>query len=386
MDRVQVQSPPGRFLQKLNDGKSDLNDPYKISGWWIEIDHIKSLAKISQALREGAPAFRALHGKKEKGRKKKNAAQRKSARTKYKKSDTGPATTRRSKRKAPPRTMEMASAAAMPRLPVPAMGNQHGHDLDVLFPTSNNFFSTESGSGTVLSSYPLVHMGDFLSSMDEVAGALPPTPPTVRKTRIQVPPATMATAAKLEVCGKCTSPNLLPKVPNTPLVSPYGEAKAAWDAISFLPNLSPGTHSDRAPFSTQRAGVGMQPSLQRTHSLSFSDGDVHSVGSFNDPFENDNNHNQERPDEFEAYMPPIRPSLDDLQDDPRFPPPLAQTPPHVLSFGRIGSVPSGPARGMIRHNSRHRNNNGASSHGSLSSRSRGSLTNLNRPYKRNSIW
>jgi len=48
---VRSQSPPGRFLQK---------DPTAIGGigWWVEIEEEKTIAKTSQALREGAPKIR----------------------------------------------------------------------------------------------------------------------------------------------------------------------------------------------------------------------------------------------------------------------------------------------------------------------------------------
>jgi hypothetical protein len=54
---VQAQDPPGRFLTKDPD-------PSPLMGkvvWWVEIDDVKAMAKTSQALREGAPAIRAIH-------------------------------------------------------------------------------------------------------------------------------------------------------------------------------------------------------------------------------------------------------------------------------------------------------------------------------------
>ena len=53
--RVKAQRPPGRFLQKVKDPGTP--DPYNISGWWVEIDDTKALAKISQALREGGKLY-----------------------------------------------------------------------------------------------------------------------------------------------------------------------------------------------------------------------------------------------------------------------------------------------------------------------------------------
>ena len=54
--QVQQQNPPGRFLTK---------DTSVIGGngghWWIEVDETRALAKITQALREGAPKIRMAH-------------------------------------------------------------------------------------------------------------------------------------------------------------------------------------------------------------------------------------------------------------------------------------------------------------------------------------
>lgn len=53
MNRVTIQDPPGRFLQR---------DPTSgIGSWWIEVSEEKAMAKTSQALREGAPTIRAQH-------------------------------------------------------------------------------------------------------------------------------------------------------------------------------------------------------------------------------------------------------------------------------------------------------------------------------------
>lgn len=53
MNRVTMNDPPGRFLQR---------DPTNgIGSWWIEVSEDKAMAKTSQALREGAPTIRAQH-------------------------------------------------------------------------------------------------------------------------------------------------------------------------------------------------------------------------------------------------------------------------------------------------------------------------------------
>jgi len=360
LEKVRDQGPPGRFLQKLVEGKNKQNDPYGVNGYWFEIDDVKALAKISQALREGAPAFRAMHGKK--GRKKQHgkASPRTSMRRKQPKKEAR-GHSPNEKRKQPP-TMEVSSSDIPQAVASMPPSSTDGHELDVLFPTTNNIFSVaapKKSNGKLLDSYPIVHMNDYAASMDEVAGAIPPTPP-------KKPRPNTTTEAKLP--GKCLTPNLLP-APNTPLVSPgfspFGTAKAAWDAIGFLPNLSPtpGNHS----------AIYKQPSLQRVHSLSFSDVDTHSIGSFNNPFENDNgNHNLEQLPEPE--------SEEHLNEVRGYPPPLP-SPQHTgLSFGRIGGVPGG--NNLRNHSSRHKSTNRRES--SLSSKSWGSISNLHN-HKRKSI-
>jgi len=53
MNQVSGLSPPGRFLARDTSGG--------IGSWWIEVDESKAMAKISQALREGAPSIREQH-------------------------------------------------------------------------------------------------------------------------------------------------------------------------------------------------------------------------------------------------------------------------------------------------------------------------------------
>jgi hypothetical protein len=85
--------------------------------------------------------------------------------------------------------------------------------------------------------------------------------------------------------GKLSSPKLAHSTDSPPFVSPIF-LLASLDAMTFPTNLDP-THA--------KPPLGNGSSLKRGHSLS-SDGDIHSIGSFNDPFENDSgsNHKQER--------------------------------------------------------------------------------------------
>lgn len=56
VERVSMQNPPGRFLQRE---EAEKGSGMKSSPFWVEIDDLKAMAKTSQALREGAPAIRA---------------------------------------------------------------------------------------------------------------------------------------------------------------------------------------------------------------------------------------------------------------------------------------------------------------------------------------
>ena len=57
-----VSNRSGRFLQR--DESQPFSTAGKNTGWWVEIDGIKAIAKTSQALREGAPRIRAKAAKK----------------------------------------------------------------------------------------------------------------------------------------------------------------------------------------------------------------------------------------------------------------------------------------------------------------------------------
>ena len=388
MEQVRDQTPAGRFLQKeVAPGRK--RDPYA-RGWWTEIDDAKALAKISQALREGAPAFRAAHGKKtKKARKKESSAKpRRTSGRRQPKKRGARTTTERDERKSPPEAYaksppaeaKPAAMLAMPAVaaPMPAAATGNGrHELNVLYPTANNYFATArangNGNGNLLNSYPIVHMGDYTASISEVAGAIPPTPPSMKKPRPSPPPPHSQFQAMPQGMQPGNSTPSLEPAPNTPLVSPgfspYGQAKAAWDAISFLPNLSP------VPGSPLRGMA--KPRLTRSHSLSFSDQDVHSVGSFEDPFQ-DNGHIQ-RPDQVD-----LEPKASGERSLP-FPPPLAtDAPPHGLSFGRIGGVPTTTGLIHTRHSSRSTSRSGLRE-GSVSSKSCGSISNFNSRTKRRSI-
>ena len=351
----------------------------------------------------GAPAFRAMHGKKPiQGKKKKKqtkpSQRKKSTGRKQQQNKDMEMGETSPKRKEPPE-MEMEVAPFTPTREVPPMPdllNTNGRELDVLYPTSNNVFATQKGNGNLLSSYPLVHMEDYTRPINDVARAIP-TPqssPNPKRQRASMEITPTASGSRLS-SGACnTTPKLPFKAPNTPLVSPntpipatpgfsplarslgltspYGEAKAAWDAIAFLPNLSP-THNHSPP---QR-----RPSFNSVHSLSFSEGDVESIGSFQNPFEGDSNGNGNGNSNNNRKMPPAPPDLDtpdQAHQAARFPPPPLTTPPQGLSFDRIRPLQGFNSRQSSRSRSSRRES-------SISNRSLGSISNHHSHSKRKSI-
>lgn len=352
LNLVRALKPAGRFLQKFNTG-------------WIEIDDAKAMAKISQALREGAPAMRAAHGKK--------ATKRRSDSTR------SPSPQRReSKRKAkkrkfndyvpseaiPAKDVLLSSNVAIssaPLTPPPSLeGNvdDYHHDDDLMKNDVYNYFDNTGGLNDLLdqshgaaaiagsdfqpqvqpqagyynapshisphshSHHPLIPLGDYRASLSEVASAIPPT-----QNNEQPPRANNVTPT-------------LTSLPPPPF-SPGG-----WDPLSFLPStpkharaatvegfgqsffpLTPvhtqgtadmptslHTSPDDANAQGQAFSLQQKPSaVRREHSLEAS------LGSFSNPFENDSNH-------FRQY-----PSL------PPLPIPNNIGPPQRgLSFGMIG--------------------------------------------------
>jgi len=338
-------NPPGRFLQKHNSG-------------WIEIDDAKAMAKISQALREGAPAMRAAYGKK--------AAKRRSDSTR------SPSPPRReSKRRAkkrnfdeyvPSETIPDSSnvlpsnvvISSAPLTPPPSLdGNEDYHHDDDLMRSDHvyNYFDHTRGLNDLFleqsygasattgresqpqTSYynasfisprsyshpPLIPFRDYSASLSEVANAIPPS-----RTEEQLPRANNVT------------PNLTSLPP--PPISPGG-----WDPLSFLPStpkhsrtavevmngqsffpLTPIHTAGTATASTnsddtnnlqgQAFSQQQKQTVRRQHSLDAS------LGSFSNPFENDSYH-------FRQHI------------QPGLPTPNVGPPQRGFSFGMIGGMP-----------------------------------------------
>jgi hypothetical protein len=272
--RVIGQVPPGRFLRKIagRDGGKVTSSPYSLSGTWVEIDDAKALAKCSQALREGAPSFRAQHGeappcpppqKPSAGRTKKHEEKEEGTR----------AARSHGKRKKPPpelREMEaMPSGAAQESASMPLRA---ADDTNCQSSGDHHYFLSHQD-----------YVGHYAGPVEQGAQGL------AFDRIMTVPTSGFAGAEKPP--GKWSSPDSTPSTALRPFVSPgispSSEATLAMGAMTFLPAF---VRTDSNPH-------GMKPRLSKSHSLS-SNEDIHSLGSsFHDPFAGDSNgnsHKQER--------------------------------------------------------------------------------------------
>lgn len=347
--RVKSLRPPGRFLHKVEPPieSGDINDDVE---YWSEVEDYKALAKISQALREGAPAFRAAHGK---PRKSQRSSQRRRNSTPASKNDVLQPKTRKSKRY---RTQSSPTEAAYQRASITAdmdisppyyednTEDTSGLHLDAgnynsLFshnhmqsyknsPYSNTEYGTRYGSfvGNAndadnnsrfdqmrpLNSHPMVPWGDYHASISDVANAIPPSPQALR------PSAT-----------SLTMPDSLPTTSYIQVPpSPYEIQYEQFDPYSFLsPRPNDSKIEDKKP-----------SALKREYSLSFSESELHDEAEFTNPFEGDDV-NVDIPDSHTTTikmweLPYTTPN------DP-FPSPHVTPPARGLSFEGIGNVPSG---------------------------------------------
>ena len=409
---VRNQTPPGRFLQKFTvdqgggRGRSKSSGSTShLGGWWVEIDEIKALAKCSQALREGAPAFRALHKTEKKVRKKRSPTSSEggslsATRNKLLQQQVQHAKKKKELPIQPPSTsllggmppaviaQQEAHAASFP-IPLPPPSSfsstseidQTERELNVLYPVSSSIFETESAENVrSISSFPLLHLGDYTASIADVARAIPTPTATESKPVISTP-----TIVDKRPSGEWIPGSLLCS-PFTPFVSPgltphiegTRTAGGGWlDAISFLPNLS--------PMPPGHGDINEEQNLKRSHSLSsFSEGDFYSDDSFKNPFENDNgNKDLKQEPLYKSASMPQGQSSDSNHGMVR-----AEThsrtflpmPPHGYSTERFGLY--GGNNTFYRHLSGHKSTSRASSISSLSQRS---ISNLNNHSKRKSI-
>ena len=351
LDLVRGLKPPGRFLQKHNDN-------------WIEIDDTKAMAKISQALREGAPAMRAAHGKK--------ATKRRSDDSTRSPSPPRRESKRRAKRYnyddyVPSETVPVSSnllssnvvISSAPLTPPPSLEDNddyHHHD---------NYFDNTGGLNDLLeqnsqapiaaagidsqtdggdynapfispshySHPPLISFGDYRASISEVANAIPPTQFEKQPSRANnVTPTLMSLHPPPNSPGGWDPLSFLPSTPKHARTAVEG-----MNGQSFFP-LTPIHTTTTAPTSPendanaqgQAFSLQEKQSVQREHSLDAS------LGSFSNPFENESNH-------FRQYhissLGPL-PHTNDL-------------PQRGLSFGMIGigGVPKAKRRDTSSHSS-----------------------------------
>ena len=166
------------------NGSCKRTDPCNINGYWAEIEDHRALSKISQALREGAPTFKALHGQNKR-------------KLDFSSDDQAPS------------ALESVPFPELEPLPYYDVHmNDNGHELDWLLP-----FATTSGDN---------NGNDNLLGFrrDEAAEVIPPSPPIPKKQKLSV--LARATTPELEVA---------PDAPPLLSPSPFGESKTAWDAL-----------------------------------------------------------------------------------------------------------------------------------------------------------
>lgn len=301
LDLVRGLKPPGRFLQKQRDeGGQDEH--------WAEIDDTKAMAKISQALREGAPAMRAAHGKTS------------AASAKRRQSDSSlPSPARRqSKRRVKKRRYEdlvlpevgttssssrLKPEAALPLTPPPSPGHHDlmdNHDYSYLYHSGelpgllehSHQLSAASGMHTepgdpvggestplTISSAPFISPGgyshpDYRVHISEVANAIPPS---LEKQSSRANNVTPTLTSK-------PSPYMgidpLSFLPSTPVHAPRTSVNLdGMNGQSFFP-LTPITAVPTSPNDEKHvlSSLEKQSVVQREHSL-----DAASLGSFSNP-------------------------------------------------------------------------------------------------------
>eukprot|EP01083_Nonionella_stella_P096917 272467_1 len=80
------------------------------------------------------------------------------------------------KRKYPPMAMPLTPLPAMPSLGLDNTADDTGNskqELDVLYPTANNVFATQTSNNDNGGGYPLLHMQDYTASIHDVARSIP---------------------------------------------------------------------------------------------------------------------------------------------------------------------------------------------------------------------
>ncbi len=266
------QIPPGRFLRKIagRDGGKVTSSPYSLSGIWVEIDNAKALAKCSQALREGAPEFRAQRGEVQSPPSQRTSAGRiKKQEQEHEEDEGARAVPSHSKRKKPP--PELQGMEVMPS----SSAAQEAASMPPRITDDENYQSSEG-----LHLFSQDYAGHYTASVDHGAQGF-----AFHRTT-KVPTSGLAGAEKPP--EKWSSPEWTPSTTLRPFVSPgispSVEARLAMDAMSFLPEF---VRTDSNPH-------GVRPRLSKGHSLSSND-DNHSVGSsFHDPFASDSNGNSHK--------------------------------------------------------------------------------------------
>jgi hypothetical protein len=306
LDLVRGLKPPGRFLQKQRD--EDGQDEH-----WVEIDDAKAMAKISQALREGAPAMRAAHGK----------TSATSAKRRQSDSSIPSQARRQSKRRVKKRRYEdlvlpevgtssssrLKPEAALPLTPPPSPGHHDlmdNHDYSYLYHSEElpglleHSHQTSAASGmhtepgdlvggestplTISSapfispggySHPLIPFGDdYRVHISEVANAIPPSLEKQSSRANNVTPTLTSRPSPFMGIDP------LSFLPSTPVHAPRTSVNLdGMDGQTFFP-LTPITAVPTSPNDEKHvlSPLEKQSVVQREHSL-----DAASLGSFSNP-------------------------------------------------------------------------------------------------------
>jgi len=202
----------------------------------VEIDNTKALAKCSQALREGAPEYRAQRAEVPSLPSQKTNARQKQKQKEEEEEWLFPSHAKR--KKPPPEPLGMERMQSSTAQEASSMSSR-----------------TTSPGGLRL--FPQDYVGHYTAPVDQVAQGIA----SHQTTKILSPdlPGVEKTS------GKWSSPKLLPSTNTGPFVSPgispSADARLAMDAMTFLPDF---VQTDANP-------TEMEARLYRGHSLSSND-------------------------------------------------------------------------------------------------------------------
>ena len=232
--------PPGRFLTKMMaPGRKTNNHIVEEGGWWIEVDYNRAHSKISQCLREGAPALKSQRKARITPR---SRTTRRSGRSPGKKMSTLLSTLKSPKPVASQNTLKpsytnrgMGSAFGKRGVRVRDVFSEHGTPPLSLPPH-----------------IPLVHMEEFTQPISAVASAIP-TPQTPRKP----------TPSELEGNSMFAFTNIQ-SITQASFVSPLSTPPAIGVANPTTPKLNLEKQTSSDPFFTRNHSLSDHPFIMES--------------------------------------------------------------------------------------------------------------------------